>query len=213
MNNYNNDRRGGFNKSRGGNDRGGFGGGRPKFGNDRHGGGRDRDRGDRPMQMHKATCATCGKSCEVPFKPTGDKPIYCSDCFKKQDGGGRDFKGGDRSFDSRSKGPSSIRHEHPNDRKGAKDNELDKRLTIIESKLNRILDIINPPQPPVKKVRPVDEAREERKQVDAPALKEAVESALTEIKETRPAKKAAVKKVAKKVAKKAAKKAAPKKKK
>lgn len=208
MNNYNNDRRGGggFSKSRGGNDRGGYGGGRPKFGGDRSGG---RDRGDRPMQMHKATCAMCQKPCEVPFKPTGDKPIYCSDCFKKQDGGGRDFKSGDRSFDSRPKGPSSIRHEHPNDRKGSKDSELDKRLTIIESKLNRILDIINPPMPPVKKVRPVDEAREERKAVDAPALKAAVESVMVESKDTKPAKKTA----AKKVAKKAAKKAAPKKKK
>jgi CxxC-x17-CxxC domain-containing protein len=33
--------------------------------------------------MHEAICATCGKSCEVPFRPTGDKPVYCSDCFGK----------------------------------------------------------------------------------------------------------------------------------
>ena len=33
--------------------------------------------------MHKATCAECGKSCEVPFRPSGDKPVYCSNCFSK----------------------------------------------------------------------------------------------------------------------------------
>ncbi|PIR14050.1 hypothetical protein COV49_00170 [Candidatus Falkowbacteria bacterium CG11_big_fil_rev_8_21_14_0_20_39_10] len=32
--------------------------------------------------MHGAICDECGKDCEVPFKPTGDKPVYCSDCFK-----------------------------------------------------------------------------------------------------------------------------------
>lgn len=34
--------------------------------------------------MHKATCAECGKEAEVPFKPTGDRPIYCSNCFEKR---------------------------------------------------------------------------------------------------------------------------------
>jgi CxxC-x17-CxxC domain-containing protein len=47
--------------------------------------------------MHKAICDECGQSCEVPFKPSGDKPIYCSNCFKGKEnssGGrssGRDF--------------------------------------------------------------------------------------------------------------------------
>lgn len=45
-------------------------------------GGRDRDR-LRP-EMFRATCAECGKKCEVPFKPSGDKPVYCSDCFGKE---------------------------------------------------------------------------------------------------------------------------------
>ena len=33
-------------------------------------------------QRHPVTCANCGKRCEVPFKPSGNKPVYCSDCFK-----------------------------------------------------------------------------------------------------------------------------------
>jgi CxxC-x17-CxxC domain-containing protein len=31
--------------------------------------------------MHKAICSECGEKCEVPFKPTGDKPVLCSNCF------------------------------------------------------------------------------------------------------------------------------------
>lgn len=34
-------------------------------------------------QMYPATCAQCGKATEVPFQPRGDKPVYCSDCFRK----------------------------------------------------------------------------------------------------------------------------------
>lgn len=71
---------GGF---RGGRDSGGFGGGRDSGG---FRGGRDGGRdGGRP-QMHRATCSECGNSCEVPFKPSGSKPVFCSNCFDKQGG-------------------------------------------------------------------------------------------------------------------------------
>jgi len=29
-----------------------------------------------PKEMHKATCADCGKECDVPFKPDGSRPVY-----------------------------------------------------------------------------------------------------------------------------------------
>jgi len=45
--------------------------------------------GRRPMEMHKATCSNCKKECEVPFKPSGDRPVYCKDCFSKRKDGGR----------------------------------------------------------------------------------------------------------------------------
>ena len=34
-------------------------------------------------QMFPAVCADCGKDTEVPFEPRGDKPVYCSDCYRK----------------------------------------------------------------------------------------------------------------------------------
>lgn len=36
-----------------------------------------------PRQMFPVKCATCGKDTEVPFEPRGDKPVYCSDCYRK----------------------------------------------------------------------------------------------------------------------------------
>jgi CxxC-x17-CxxC domain-containing protein len=47
----------------------------------RGGGGGGFNRG--PREMHKAVCSDCGKECEVPFKPSGDRPVYCKDCFMK----------------------------------------------------------------------------------------------------------------------------------
>lgn len=45
---------------------------------------RDDFRGDRgPRETHKAVCADCGNECELPFKPSGDRPVYCRDCFRK----------------------------------------------------------------------------------------------------------------------------------
>ena len=46
------------------------------------------DRGPRrdfgPREMHKATCSECGNECEVPFKPTEGKPVFCRDCYRKR---------------------------------------------------------------------------------------------------------------------------------
>jgi len=44
----------------------------------------DRLRGPEDRAMHEAICDKCGSECEIPFKPTEGKPVYCSDCFKKR---------------------------------------------------------------------------------------------------------------------------------
>ena len=52
-----------------------------RFGGDRGGGGGGfRDFG--PREMHKAVCSDCKQECEVPFKPTEGKPVYCRECYK-----------------------------------------------------------------------------------------------------------------------------------
>jgi len=37
-----------------------------------------------PRKMHKAICAECGKECEVPFKPTEGRDVFCRECFAKR---------------------------------------------------------------------------------------------------------------------------------
>jgi CxxC-x17-CxxC domain-containing protein len=49
---------------------------------------------DKPM--FQAVCVECGNRCEVPFKPVNGKPVFCRDCFRKEDRGGSE-----RSFPPR----------------------------------------------------------------------------------------------------------------
>ena len=32
-------------------------------------------------EMFAAVCVECGKECQVPFKPTEGKAVFCSECF------------------------------------------------------------------------------------------------------------------------------------
>ena len=96
----------GFRDNDRGSSRGGFGrdrdnrsGGR-SFGEDRDnrrfGGGRNFNRGrDRPRtELFDTICDKCKSKCKVPFKPSGSKPVLCSDCFKAQGNTHEDFSGG-----------------------------------------------------------------------------------------------------------------------
>lgn len=77
---------------RGNREGGGFGGGRSSggFGGGGFGGGQRRE-------MFDVQCAQCGKMTQVPFNPRGDRPVYCSDCFRSSgsfSGGGSRSGGG-----------------------------------------------------------------------------------------------------------------------
>lgn len=105
---------GNFNRGRGLRDGG-------RFGGYNRGG-----RGDK--QMFKAVCGNCGKDCEVPFRPTGDKPVYCSDCFEKM---------GDRS-ESKSFGRPRF-----GERK-SQDNQYRAQFEAVNVKLDKILNLLQP---------------------------------------------------------------------
>jgi CxxC-x17-CxxC domain-containing protein len=40
---------------------------------------------DAPKELYKTSCAKCQNACEVPFRPNGMKPVYCKDCFVRDD--------------------------------------------------------------------------------------------------------------------------------
>ena len=188
--------RGGFGGGARGGDRGGFGGG-------------DRGGDRRPVEMHKATCSTCGKPCEVPFRPDGSKPVLCSECFGKNrsdDRNGVERRGfsndrpqrtPDRKFDA----PAAPRSPSP-DMKA-----LQQQVSTLEAKLNEVLYILKGSSP-VKKA-----AKFEKVVIPAGEVVTVVSDIKKAPKVAAPKKEAAPKAVAKKapVKKVAAKKAAPKK--
>ncbi len=45
--------------------------------------------GSRERTHARVICADCKKECEVPFKPSGDRPVYCKECFSKRKNEGR----------------------------------------------------------------------------------------------------------------------------
>ena len=69
----------------------------------------------REKVLHKAVCADCHQNCEIPFKPTGDRPVYCKKCFSKRKGN-HSFKGdhGDKQAPSL---PTATEPDNPPQRK------------------------------------------------------------------------------------------------
>lgn len=126
-------------------------------------------------QMFKAVCDECGKNCEVPFRPTGDKPIYCSDCFGKTErGGGNNSRGGGRNTGS---------------------DKYQKQFEMLNSKLDDIMQILSPKSSAKKtpsKEKPVAKVAKKAAKAKAPVTKKKVA-----VKK----KKVVAKKVVKKVAK------------
>lgn len=97
---------------------------RDSRGGNRFGGGNRRDR-----QMFKTVCSNCGKDCQVPFKPTGDKPVYCSDCFEKM--GGRSER---KPFDRPRFGEKRNNDSHYKVQFSDINAKLDKILKLLETK-------------------------------------------------------------------------------
>jgi CxxC-x17-CxxC domain-containing protein len=81
-----------------------------------------RDFRDRNKEMFKTTCSNCGKACEVPFRPTGSKPVYCNDCFAKMRNSGQN---GPERRDNR---PQQPQHKEQFDALNVK---LDKILRLL----------------------------------------------------------------------------------
>jgi CxxC-x17-CxxC domain-containing protein len=153
---------GNFNRG-GGRDFGRRGG----FGGDRRGGFGHGDSGRR--EMFSAVCSNCGKECQIPFNPTSGRPVYCSECFEKINGG-RDSRRPERQ-DHRSSAPSF---------------DSKAQFDAINAKLDKILGILNP-APVAKDLEPVESVKEEKtdevKEVKAEKPEKKVKKAASKKKE------------------------------
>jgi len=92
------------------------------------------------FETHKAVCSTCGNDCEVPFKPSSGKPVYCNKCFKSV----RSHEG--ERYEERNSYPKSSDYsKHDNERRsGSMDEQLKRELESLNWKLDKILKILTP---------------------------------------------------------------------
>jgi CxxC-x17-CxxC domain-containing protein len=117
-------------------------GGRPSFGGDRGGFTK------RPLELFQATCAACGKTCEVPFKPNGKKPVYCKECFAKNGGPAADSRGPSDRFAPRrdfSPRPSFNKPDFRNDSMPQSDKgigELTRQIEGMNNKLDKLVYLL-----------------------------------------------------------------------
>lgn len=160
--------------------RGGSRGGGRDFGGRSFGG----EKRFRPVELHKAVCSTCGKDCEVPFKPTGDKPVYCRDCFAKNRShdGERSFGGNNRD-DRRAPRPEFKRFNEDRPTQAPRNNELE----AINSKLDQILKLLNPSPVASEPTEIISKPEEVVAEVEVPVKKKRVSKKAVEIVEETPA--------------------------
>lgn len=137
---YNLDLMNDFNGNRSDDNRGGrrFGGGGRGFGGRRDYGGR----GDR--MMHKAVCANCGKECEVPFRPSGERPVYCSDCFDKMRNEGGNERRDNRNFDRPPRFDERCGPPPPPPPGGPPMHQVMDQLRNLNNKMDRLLNFFEP---------------------------------------------------------------------
>ena len=155
-------------------------------------GGRDSGRRSFEKQMHEVTCDKCGKRCEVPFKPTEGKPVYCSDCFEKTGNssryGDRDSKRSDRGDYNRSGGRDSGRFSK-RDSGSNKPEQFIKEFEQLNRKLDTILKALEAAKPVVAKTKEVENPVKEPKKTEKKVEKKKIAKKVVKKKEQPKAKK------------------------
>lgn len=97
-----------------------------------------RDSG-RPV-LHDAVCDECGKDCRVPFRPSGGKPVFCSECFEKKGGRGNN-RSGRGSYKPRY-GDRDSRRSSQRNVSGPDFSQLTKNIEILNNKLDTIIALL-----------------------------------------------------------------------
>jgi len=98
-------------------------------------------------QMHKTICSSCGKDCEVPFKPSGDKPVFCSNCFEKNRGGSDTRRFEDRNFKKPHFEDRNNRSPQNSEQYNTLNAKLDKILAMLTS--SSLVKVAPTPKPQV----------------------------------------------------------------
>ena len=115
-----------------------FGGDRSEVKSSRPAFGRSSNK-DSGFELHEVTCDKCGVKCDIPFKPTTNKPVYCRACFRKE--GSEPRKDFDR-FESRNRGSFEPKPKFNDDFKPRNDSSSSISSSEDLDKINRKLDKI-----------------------------------------------------------------------
>lgn len=189
MGNFQGGNRGGFR----GNDRGGKPDFKKSFNKGGFGGGRGgNDRGPRP-DMHKAVCSDCGNNCEVPFRPSSDKPIYCNDCFgSKREGVDRKVRGNFNDRGPKNNFDRPQRAEIARPAPGVNNDAVIKQLSELNTKIDRLISAIDS----MPKQTTAVSATPKAKASTAPVAKKVVKAVAKKVVAKAPTKKVVAKKPA-----------------
>jgi len=150
------------------------------FDNNRSGG----DRGFK--RMYPAVCDKCGRECEVPFKPTGEKPVYCSSCFERKDNnsGQRNYQyqrddqkrssygsnrgyGSNKSYGNRDFGNKRFENRSP----APKQPQNSRQLDMVIEKLDKIIYLLSEKKAVIK-AKKVKKVKVKKEKVKVKAKKE-----------------------------------------
>ena len=101
----------------------------------------DHNSGERREQKFQATCSECNKTCEVPFRPNGSKPVYCKDCFgaKKGAAGPNNDRFDKRDFGGHAHPSRDERPAQAPQQRDSRIDELKSQVDSMQSKLDRII--------------------------------------------------------------------------
>lgn len=107
----------------------------------------------RPI-LHDAVCSECGKDCQVPFKPSGEKPVYCSDCFEKKGGSDSNRSRDRRGSPRRSFGDRDSRRPSQSNINDYSISQLVEKIEILNTRLDTIIGLLS--SAGEKKAKPVE---------------------------------------------------------
>ena len=117
---------------------------RPRYG-DKGGFARSGDIGGRDSrpQMYSAVCSQCNRACEVPFRSTGVRPVFCKDCFA----GKRESSSGDysqRDAPARKFSPRNFSQTDPAESRvdDKRIDDLGRQLDAVHKKLDAMIEMM-----------------------------------------------------------------------
>ena len=98
---------------------------RPQFGGPRRDG----------PELFDAVCSKCGKDCQVPFRPSGQKPVYCRACF----GGPTQVSSNRENFRDRGASPANSFEPRMGNKSIA---DLERQIWAMNNKIDSMLKIL-----------------------------------------------------------------------